>query len=162
MLRNALVLLPLVVFGIASRAEEIPLETCDRLPVVQVKVSGTKFLFLVDTAATSLLNVKSFANGDPRRVQVSSWNGTVETVAQEITLTDLSVGRHHFVNLKLSAVDLSSIGRSCGRKIDGIFGIDLLQRNRVSPNFMSNSRAARRPSIGLMRRPSPIAWINRW
>jgi hypothetical protein len=111
----------------ALRAQEIPLETCDRLPVVQVSISGMKFLFLVDTAATSMMNLKSFAHGDARQISVTSWNGTVKAVAQEITISDLAVGQHHFKNLRLPALDLSAIGRACGRSIDGILGIDLLK-----------------------------------
>lgn len=125
MLRVALILLFLA-FGLAAPAEEIPLETCDRLPVVQVKISGMKFLFLVDTAATSMLNVKSFVHGDTRQVTVTSWSGTVATNGREIALADLAVGRHHFKNIKLPAIDLSPIGKGCGRIIDGILGIDLL------------------------------------
>lgn len=123
-------LLASLVCGIAAHAhaEEIPVETCDVLPVVQVSVSGMKFFFLVDTAATSMLNLKSFAHGDTRRIAVTSWSGTVETRAQEITLGDLTIGQHHFQNLKLPAVDLSGIGQACGRILDGILGIDLLGR----------------------------------
>jgi len=76
---------------LASRAEEIPLGTCDRLPVVQVNVGKTPFLFLVDTGATSMLNIKSFAHGDPRNLSVTSWSGTVETKAQDITLADFVI-----------------------------------------------------------------------
>jgi ketosteroid isomerase-like protein len=110
----------------AARAQEVPLETCDRLPVVRVNISGLKFLFLVDTAATSMLNLKSFPHGDPRRISVTSWSGTVETGAQEVVVGDLAVGRHHFKGLRLPAIDLSALGRSCGRQIDGILGVDLL------------------------------------
>ncbi len=118
-----LFLLPLA--GLAA-AEEIPLESCDLLPVMQVDVSGRKYLFLVDTAATSMLNLKSFRHGDQRKMSVTSWSGTTETNAQEVTLSDLAMGHTHFKNLKLPAVDLTAIGRTCGRQIDGIFGIDLL------------------------------------
>lgn len=107
-------------------AEEIALESCDHLPVVQVKVSGVKYLFLVDTAATSMLNLKSFFHGDARNIAVTSWNGTVRASAQEVILADLTIGQHHFKNLKLPAVDLSAIGHACGRVISGILGIDLL------------------------------------
>lgn len=107
-------------------AEEIALESCDHLPVVQVKVSGVKYLFLVDTAATSMLNLKSFFHGDARNIAVTSWNGTVRASAQEVMLADLTIGQHHFKNLKLPAVDLSAIGHACGRVISGILGIDLL------------------------------------
>jgi len=121
----------LVVFKVLSGvidAKEIRLETCDVLPVVEVRVSGVKFLFLVDTAATSFLNVKSFGHGATLRLPVTSWNGTVETGAEQVTISDLSVGGHHFRNLKLPAIDLSAIGRACGRPLDGIFGIDLLRQ----------------------------------
>jgi len=87
-----------------------------------------KFLFLVDTAATSMLNLKSFAHGDPRRLAISSWTGTTETEGQEVIVGDLAVGRQHLKNVRLHAVDLSAIGRSCGRRIDGILGIDLLAK----------------------------------
>jgi SnoaL-like domain len=127
MFRTSMLLL-LLAAGFRAHAEDIPLETCDRLPAVQVSVSGMKFLFLVDTAATSMLNLQSFAHGDERTVTITSWSGTVETKAQEITLADLAVGRYHFKYLRLPALDLSAIGRGCGRKIDGIFGIDLLSR----------------------------------
>ncbi len=110
------------------RAEEIPLESCDNLLVAQVRVSGMKFLFLVDTAAVSMLNLKSFAHGEPFHAAVKSWNGTVETRAQDVVLGDLAIGQHHFRNLHLTAVDLSAIGLACGRQVDGILGIDLLSQ----------------------------------
>ena len=109
-------------------AEEIQLETCDRLPLVEVRISGMKFMFLVDTAALSTLNVKSFPHGDPTKASVSSWNGTVEADAQNVLIGDLAIGRHHFKGLRLMSVDLSAIGRACGRRIDGILGVDLLAR----------------------------------
>jgi len=121
-------LLLLAAVADAAWGEEIRLEACDVLPVVEVSVSGMKFLFLVDTAATSFLNVKSFAQGAALRVPVTSWSGTVETNGQQITIGDLSVGEHHLRNLKLPAIDLSAIGHACGRRLDGIFGIDLLRQ----------------------------------
>lgn len=128
MVRTLLFLFLLAVCGMAARCEDIPLESCDRLPVVQVRISGMKFLFLVDTAAVSTLNLKSFAHGDATRAAVSSWSGTVETNAQDVVVADLALGQHHLKNVRLLAVDLSAIGRACGRRIDGILGIDLLSR----------------------------------
>lgn len=106
--------------------EDVPLDTCDRLPVMEVSVSGMRFLFLVDTAATSMLNVNSFSHGDQRTIEVTSWSGTTQARAQEIRLGDLGVGEHHFKMIKLPAIDLSSIGKACGKRIDGILGVDLL------------------------------------
>jgi SnoaL-like domain len=125
MLRTLLGLLLLLPWARLS-AEEIPLEHCDSLLVAPVQVSGTGFLFLVDTAAVSMLNLKSFAHGEPFKAAVQSWNGTTETRAQEIVVRDLAVGHYHFSNLRLTAVDLSAIGHACGRRVDGILGIDLL------------------------------------
>ena len=125
MLRTLLAPL-LLLFSSHLLAEEIPLEHCDTLLVVQVQVSGTRFLFLVDTAAVSMLNAKSFGHGDPFTATVQAWNGTNEARAEKILLRDLAVGHYHFNNLRLTAVDLSAIGQACGRRIDGILGIDLL------------------------------------
>ncbi len=128
----AFVLLSLVLFAPVMFAEDIPLESCDRLPVVQVSVAGMSFLFLVDTAATSMLNLKSFTHGDAKKIAVTSWSGTVEAKAREITLADLVIGVHHLVALKLPALDLSAIGHACGRQIDGVLGVDLLSRLGVT------------------------------
>jgi len=107
-------------------AEEIDLVKCDVLPVVEVRVSGMKFHFLVDTAATSMLNISSFRVGEEKTVPVTSWSGTTDAKAKRVMINDLSLGDHHFHNLVLSAIDLSGIGRACGRQIDGVLGVDLL------------------------------------
>jgi len=112
----------------SAQAEEIHLDSCDGLPVAQVSIAGNKFRFLVDTAATSMLNSKSFAHGDSRKVSVTSWTGTVETKSREVALSELVIGEHRLTNLHLPAVDLSAIGNACGKRIDGILGVDLLSR----------------------------------
>ncbi|HZU43692.1 MAG TPA: nuclear transport factor 2 family protein [Terriglobales bacterium] len=124
----ARLLLLLFLANAVAFAEEVPLQDCDKLPVVQVSVSGKNFLFLVDTAATSMLNLGSFGHGDALNISVTSWSGTADTRAQEVTLGELVLGDHHFKDLKLPAIDLSAIGRACGRPIDGVFGVDLLRR----------------------------------
>jgi len=98
-------LLTLALLSPALHAEDVPLETCDGLPVVKVRVSEANFLFLVDTAATSMLNLKSFAHGDARKIAVTSWSGTVETKAQQIRLEELVIGAHHLKALNLSFAD---------------------------------------------------------
>src|SRR5260370_29399905 len=42
--------------------DEIELEHCDRLPMVKVQFDGTEKYLLLDTAATSILNRKSFCS----------------------------------------------------------------------------------------------------
>lgn len=124
LLLSILVLLAMVSAGCA---EEIPLMTCDGLPVVPVSVARMKFLFLLDTAATSILNLKSFPYGNEQNVSVTSWTGTDQIKGQKVTISDLVVGEHHLRNLTLTAVDLSAIGRACGHQLDGIMGADVLR-----------------------------------
>jgi predicted aspartyl protease len=109
-------------------AQEIPLKHCDALPVIEVAVGDQSMLFLVDTAATSFLNLKTFAEGKSRDVEVTSWAGTLATSAREVTLKEILIGSTKLTGLKLPAVDLSAIGKACGRKIDGILGVDLLAK----------------------------------
>jgi len=58
---------------------DIPLEHCDKLPVVKVHVGDHAYQFLVDTAATSMLNLKSFSGGTSKQVHIASWTGTAAT-----------------------------------------------------------------------------------
>lgn len=115
-----------------SAAEEIPLERCDRLPVVTVKIDKTDMRFLVDTGATTMLNLKSFSSGRSKRISITSWSGTAATSAREVSLPELALGNHRLRDLKLPAIDLSPIGNACGGRIDGILGVDLLDKMGVT------------------------------
>jgi hypothetical protein len=118
----------LAAMPLSAGAQEIPLKHCDTLPVIEVAVGDQSMLFLVDTAATSFLNLKTFAEGKSRDVEVTSWSGTLATSAREIILKEVVIGSTKLMALKLPAVDLSAIGKACGRKIDGILGVDLLAK----------------------------------
>jgi hypothetical protein len=118
-----------------AHAQELPLEHCDVLPMIEVQVAGLQKWFLVDTAATSILNLESFSAGQTRDIHVTSWSGTLATSAKEVTLPDLSLGKTKLMELKLPAIDLSAIGKACGRKIDGILGVDLLGKLGASINL---------------------------
>jgi uncharacterized protein DUF4440/aspartyl protease len=111
---------------------EIPIERCDVLPVVKVRIDDTDMRFLLDTAATTVLNLKSFSAGRSKEIQISSWAGTVPTSAREVSVPELVFGEHHLRSLKLPAIDLSPIGNACGGKIDGILGVDLLDKMGVT------------------------------
>ena len=113
-------------------SDEIPIERCDRLPVVRVRIGSTEMRFLVDTGATSTLNLKSFSGGRMKEIQITSWSGTAATSAREVSISDLSLGTHHLQNLKLPAIDLSPIGKACGGPVDGILGVDLLDKMAVT------------------------------
>jgi hypothetical protein len=127
----------LLLFGtLPARAQnptvEIPLERCDRLPIVIIKVGETNKRFLVDTAATSMLNAKSFPTGHSKDVRIASWKGTTSASAREVSLAELSLGNRRLVSVKLPAIDLSAIAKACGGPIDGIFGVDLLEQMNVT------------------------------
>src|SRR5215831_5731311 len=75
-------------------ADEIPLERCDRLPVVKARTGEMELHLLVDTGATTMLNLKSFAGGSTKQIRVSSWSGTADTSAREVSLSSLTLGSH--------------------------------------------------------------------
>ena len=116
----------------SASADEIPIERCDRLPVVKAHIGRTEVRFLLDTGATTMLNLKSFAGGRIKEIQVTSWSGTAATSAREVSVPDLSIGNHHLRDLRLPAIDLSPIGNACGGPIDGILGVDLLDKMAVT------------------------------
>lgn len=130
-----------LVIVVSSHAEDVHLDSCDGLPVVEVTVPGVKakMRFLVDTAATSMLNSKSFSSGDPNKIAVTSWRGTVETKARTVTVQEIMIGQHHLKGLRLPAVDLSPIGNTCGKRIDGILGVDLLSRLGATVNLKDHT-----------------------
>src|SRR5579864_5303490 len=72
-----------------TSATEIPMQRCDRLPVVILQVDKEEKRFLVDTAATSFLIAKSFIGGHAKEVQIHSWNETTILHA-----CDVSIGEH--------------------------------------------------------------------
>lgn len=116
----------------ANASSEIPIERCDVLPVVRVSVVGQNMRFLLDTGATTILNLKAFSSGTSKKVRVESWQGEAATSAREVTLPDFTLGSHTLHDLKLPAIDLSPIGKACGGEIDGILGVDLLDRLGVT------------------------------
>jgi ketosteroid isomerase-like protein len=111
---------------------EIPLEHCDRLPIVILRADNVDKRFLIDTAATSLLNEKSFPRGQSRTVRIQSWNETTALSAREVSIGELSLGNHILLTVKLPAIDLSAIAKACGGEVDGILGVDLLEQLGVT------------------------------
>jgi ketosteroid isomerase-like protein len=111
---------------------EIPIQRCDRLPVVILQVDKEDKRFLVDTAATSFLNAKSFTGRHSKEVRIQSWNETTALNASDIAIDELSLGTHVIRNVKLPAIDLSAISKACGGRLDGILGVDLLEQLAVT------------------------------
>ena len=119
-------------FAQPTSNEEIPVGRCDVLPVVPVKVAGQDMRFLLDTGATTILNLEAFSAGTSKKIRVDSWQGSAATSAREVSLPDFQLGGHILHDLKLPAIDLSPIGKACGGAIDGILGVDLLDRMGVT------------------------------
>lgn len=111
-----------------SNTTEIPLQRCGRLPIVILRADNVDKRFLVDTAATSFLNKKSFPRGHNRAVRIQSWNETTALNAQEVLIGELSLGNHTLQGARLPAIDLSAIAKACGGTVDGILGVDLLEQ----------------------------------
>jgi ketosteroid isomerase-like protein/predicted aspartyl protease len=118
-----------------EQRDEIPIERCDRLPVVTMKVAGENRRFLLDTGATTMLNLKSFTSGASKQIQIYSWSGGAATSAREVVLLQVELGTHKLRDLKLPAIDLSPIGKACRGQIDGILGVDLLDQMGMTIDF---------------------------
>jgi ketosteroid isomerase-like protein/predicted aspartyl protease len=113
-------------------ATEIPLQRCDRLPLVIVQVNGADKRFLIDTAATSMLNEKSFASGHSKEIHVQSWNQTTALSARVVSIDELRLANHILRNVTLHAIDLTTLAKACGGPLDGVLGVDLLEQLGVT------------------------------
>jgi predicted aspartyl protease len=85
--------------------------------VVKIRIDGADMRFLLDTGATTMLNLKTFSSGRSKQIQVSSWSGTAATSARGVSLPEFALGTHRLRDLKLPAIDLSPIGKACGSQI---------------------------------------------
>jgi ketosteroid isomerase-like protein len=115
-----------------ASAIEIPLQRCDRLPVVILQVNNADKRFLIDTAATTMLNEKSFTSGHSKELRVQSWNQTTALSAREVSIAELKLGSHILGNVTLPAIDLSALATACGAPLDGVLGVDLLEQLGVT------------------------------
>ncbi len=112
-----------------AAAQEIPLQNCGGLLTIPVSTGDRTLTFLVDTAANAtFLNVKSFPNGVAKEAAIANWKGTDSVLGHEVSLDELVIGNQHVKNLKLSAIDLSSMQQACGKRIDGVLGANLLEK----------------------------------
>src|SRR5208282_6784498 len=84
------------------------------------------------TAATSLLNEKSFTSLHTKEVHVQSWNETTALNAREVSIGELTLGSHSLLGVRLPAIDLTAIAKACGGPLDGILGVDLLEQLGVT------------------------------
>ena len=133
MSRLLLILVAMVSLAGWAQAQEVPLDNCRELPIVKASVNNKQFHFLLDTGASlTLLNQKSFSSIETREITMESWNGTTGAPAHEVILHDFTIGDHSLFNLKLIAVDLNSVERSCQKRDDGVLGfLEVLLRRSL-------------------------------
>jgi ketosteroid isomerase-like protein len=128
-----------------NNGTEIPLQRCDRLPIVILQIDKVDRRFLIDTAATSMLNEKSFTSGHTKRVHVQSWNETTTLNAREVSIGELTLGSHSLRDVRLPAIDLTALAKACGGPVDGILGVDLLEQMGVTIDL---TRSVARLGVG--------------
>ena len=113
----------------AGHAQDVPLESCNQLPMVKANVGKRQFQFLLDTGASgTLLNQKSFSSQETTEIMLESWNGRAGAQALTVVLPNLQIGEHSLFNLKLLALDLTSLERSCQKQVDGVLGADIIAK----------------------------------
>jgi predicted aspartyl protease len=56
--------------------------------------------FLLDTGATTILNLSSFTTGHSKNIEVTSWSGTAATSAREVRLPEFALGKHSLHDLR--------------------------------------------------------------
>jgi hypothetical protein len=117
--------------------------------MVKLKVDGTEMHFLLDSAASSFANVKSFPSVKSKKVQIASWLGTTVTDSGEVRIAELTISNHTLADIRLPAVDLSAIGKACGHSIDGIFGVDLIKQTGLTIDLLHQ--------VGLLQRKATDA-----
>ena len=108
--------------------QQIELQRCDSLPIIKARVNGKEMPFLLDTAATSFVNQKSFGSVDSHAISVSSWTGTTALNAPQVFIAELAVGTRAIRNIRVPAIDLGRISAACGHPVEGILGADLIQK----------------------------------
>lgn len=126
---SRLVLFLVILVSAAGWAQEVRLDNCRELPIVKATVGKRQFQFLLDTGASlTLLNKKSFSSLETTEIRMESWTGSAGAPAGVVILSDFSIGDHSLFNLKLLAVDLTTVERSCQKRVDGVLGADLITR----------------------------------
>lgn len=124
-----LAILFMLTVSAGANAQDVHLESCRQLPMVKVTVSKKQFQFLLDTgAAATMLNRRSFSSADATEVTMESWTGSSSAAGRQVVLPDLTIGDQSLANLKLLAIDLTALERSCQRRVDGVLGADLIEK----------------------------------
>ena len=136
LLYASLCLALLIPASVAQTAEpsaiEVKLIPCDTLFLAPVTVEGKLHLFLLDTGATSILDLGTFANlenaSSRSGVDVTSWSRRDPVEGRIVRVKVLQFGGRELRDLHLAAINLSMLSTACGKKVDGVLGADILEK----------------------------------
>lgn len=158
---SRLVLFLVILVSAVGWAQEVPLDNCRELPIVKATVGKRQFQFLLDTGASlTLLNKKSFSSLETTEVRMESWTGSRGTPAGVVILPQFSIGDHSLFNLKLLAVDLATVERSCEKRVDGVLGADLIAKLGLTidlKNHVASLEPARTPEASFIQLDQHVA-----
>jgi tetratricopeptide (TPR) repeat protein len=112
----------------------------DHIVLVPAQINNAKpMLFMLDTGAeVNTLSLK--AASSVTKVKSNPWadvggvNGSVDKVYRADKI-NIQLGRLHSDNQSIDSIDLSSLCRSVGTEISGMFGFDMLSRLEIKIDY---------------------------
>jgi hypothetical protein len=117
---------------LAGAEFSVPLEFDNgcRLPTVGVEVGAKKARFLVDTGASTTV-VDPALLGIPAswvdKARLRLGEPGLSRLGDVTVIKTLRIGEYVRKRWRAKALDLSSVSANCGKKFDGILGIDVLR-----------------------------------
>ena len=135
--------------------QDVALQRCGPLFLVPVSVEGHKHTFLLDTGATTVLDLKTFRSAFPettaysfgRVIELTTVTGRKSIAGRRVHVSSLGFAGAVVRDFELSALDLSGIGSTCNHAIEGVLGADLLEQLGVIID-MPGHAARLRPDAG--------------
>jgi predicted aspartyl protease len=114
----------------ATAKESILIKVVSGAVLVPVKINNRTLNFLLDTGSggssidASMATELKLAPQETRRIQ-KNFRDLVVDVAEVDRIT---IGSRDFIHVKLAEVDLAPLSKALGRAVDGVIGIDILEK----------------------------------
>src|SRR5262249_34522253 len=130
-----------------GNGDEVALEPCGRVFLVPVLIDARPHTFLLDTGATTLLNVAFFSDRRPPsnaprpNLEIVGVDGRKLINGYFVELKSLAFAGGELRDISIPAVSLPQL-EFCGRKIEGMLGSDMLTKLGVVIDLQD--RVARR------------------
>lgn len=119
-------------------ATSVPFQKLAHLPIVKMKINGKVGFFGLDTG--SEINIihsrwkRKLKNKTIRWNQILGVDGQCQQV-ERIPITDTRIGSQIMQEMEFHFVDLSTIEKEYGIRLDGILGFPFFSSNKVSIDF---------------------------